>query len=297
MARRKIPLVPLIAGMVASATATGVVAWWLNLQGLEGRVAQTRSALKKLVLSGRIPPNQEVMDHLTSRQTSLDANYQRWVKAVAAPPVADAAKADPQLYFQQQFHEVQQTLERLAAARQLAVPEQLGFPKELPPSDTVPRLLAQLSLIEEVATLIFDHRATALSAVKVEDPESVADEEGRGPFLMRLPVRVRMTGSLATVMTILGAMERVRPLIDVRALTLASQPDSERLDVELVLCRYLVMAAAPEAPPADADEQSPADEQRPKNARRTRRGATDRVSPPPRGASDKGSDPIRPDAS
>jgi hypothetical protein len=249
---RSIAWGPVVGALVAGAAMTGVVAWRFNLQGLESQIAAKQAALKKLVLSGGIPPNQGVMDYLTSRRAALEDRYQQWVQRVAAPPLAEAAKADPQLYFQQQFHEVQRTLERLATARGMPVPEQLGFPKELPPSDTVPRLLVQLALIQEAASVILEESVTALASLKVADPESVPVEQGGGTFLVRLPVRIRLTATLTQLMNILGAMERAAPLIEVRAIGVQqSGADSGALEVELVLARYLVMAGLEESAAQD----------------------------------------------
>jgi hypothetical protein len=207
-----------MVAMVLGAGAAGLAAWRMNLQGLESQVKDKRSLLKKLVLSGGIPPNEEVMAYLQGRQSALAERYQQRVKQVAAPPLAEAAKADPQLYFQQQVHDVQRTLERLATARDIPVPAQLGFPKELPPSDTVPRLLVQLSLMQDVAALVFEQGLTGLSSLKVEDPESVPEEGGEATFLIRLPVRLRLTATLPELMKVLAALERVDPLIDVRSI-------------------------------------------------------------------------------
>jgi hypothetical protein len=124
--RRAVPTGPFIGAMVAGAAVAGGVFWRLNLTAMDGQITTKTSALKKLVLSGRIPPNEEVMEYLTSRQDSLERRYQHWVERVASPQLAEAASADPQLYFQEQFHEVQRTLERLATARSMAAPEQLG---------------------------------------------------------------------------------------------------------------------------------------------------------------------------
>ena len=248
---------PLLGTMVASVALSGVIAWRLNLQSIDGHIKSKRAALKKLVLSGGIPPNQDVMDYLSARQAFLESRYQSWVGIVEAAPLTEAARADPQLYFQEQSHEVQRALERLAAARGIAVPEQLGFPKELPPSDTVPRLLGQLSLIREASELILGEGVTALSSLKVEDPEAISEEDGDEPFLMRLPVRVRLTSSLSQLMKVLGAMERLRPFIDVRAIHVVSGEASASLDVELLLARYLVMAPA-QGPTQSAEVKKPA---------------------------------------
>jgi hypothetical protein len=242
-----------MVALVVGAGAAGLAAWQMNLRSLESQVKDKRSLLKKLVLSGGIPPNEEVMEYLKGRQRALDERYLQRVKQVAAPPLAEAAKADPQLHFQQQFHDVQRTLERLATARDLPAPAQLGFPKELPPSDTVPRLLVQLSLMQDVATLVLEQGVTGLASLKVEDPESVPEEGGEAAFLIRLPVRLRFTATLSELMKVLAALERVDPLIDVRSIRAqtaasgsadAAEPAAgpETLDVDLVVARYLVLA-------------------------------------------------------
>ena len=160
--RRPVAWGPLIGALVVGAAGASFMAWKFNLQFIDGQINDKQTALKKLAVIGRIPPNQEVMDYLTARQTALENRYQHWIAVVAALPVAEAASADPQLAFQERFHAVQRTLERLATARSMPVPEELGFPKELPPTETVPRLLTQLELIEESAGLILEQRVTAL---------------------------------------------------------------------------------------------------------------------------------------
>ena len=255
--QRSASWLPLVGAMALGAMLAGVIAWRLNLRHIERQITARQSALKKLTVSGGIPPTEAVMEYLTSRQTSLEHRYQQWLKTVTVGPVADASAADPQLYFQEQVHEVQRTLERLATARGMPVPEQLGFPKELPPSDTVGRLLVQLSLMREAAALILEQGVLGLASLKVEDPETIAAEQGEGMFLMRLPVRLRVSATLPQLLKILSAIERVKPLIDVRALRIVpaataaslAPAETERLDAELLLARYVAMEApAPAAP-------------------------------------------------
>ena len=252
---------PLLMAVIAGAAFAGWLAWRMTLQGIDHRMAAKRSAIRKLALSGGIPPNQEVADYLSSRQAAIEARYQYWLAAVAAPPLAEAAQADPQLYFQERLHDVQRTFERTATARGVSAPEQLGFPKELPPSDTVPRLLIQLDLIKETAELIYEHQVSALSSLRVEDPETVSGDEDAAPFLVRLPVRVRFQASLQDLMKILSAIERKRPLIDVRGLHVASASDDSGLDVELTLARYLALSTA--LPDAAAEAETVAAKKKP----------------------------------
>ena len=246
---------PLAAAAAVSVALTGVIGWRLNLQSIEAQIAEKRTSLKRLVLSGSIPPNQEVMNYFSARQASLAQRYREWLTWVAAPPLADAAKADPQLYFQEQLHEVQRTIERLATARSVAVPEQLGFPKDLPPSDTVPRLLVQLALVQEAGTLAFEHGVADLTCFKVEDPQPVDEGAEGGAFLTRVPVRVRLKNSLPRLMQLLGALHAAKPLIDLRLLRVQSPPGAELLDVEVVLSRYLVIpnAQEPGAGPSESE--------------------------------------------
>jgi hypothetical protein len=293
--RRAVPMGPMVAAMVAGAAVAGGIFWRLNLSAIDSQITAKTGAMKKLVLSGKIPPNDEVMAYLTSRQASLDRRYQQWLQRVASAPVAEAASADPQLYFQEQFHEVQRTLERLATARAMAVPEQLGFPKELPPSDTVPRLLIQLSLIKEAAALIFEQGVAALTSFKIDDPQPVPQPEGEEPFLTRLPVRVRFNASLPQLMKVLGAIQRTTPFIDVLAIRMApataqvlapvaaanaTAPQTvpapaagatgtatDTLEVELLLSRYLVTAET-QGPPGDDEEAAEVPRAKPGSSKR-----------------------------
>ena len=253
---RQMALGPMAGALLVGAALTSIVVWRINLNSLDRAVTVKRSAVKKLVLSGGIPPTQEVMDYLTARQQALEQRYGRWLDALAAPPAAEAAQADPQLYFQQQVHDLQRTMDRLAAARNISPPTPLGLPKELPPADTVPRFLAQLQLAQQTVELVFDQDVSALTSFKIEDPEPIVAEEGSDNFLLALPVRIRFTGTLDHVMKVLGALERERPLIDVRSLRLATAADPAQLDAEMVVARYAVTAAS--ATPADQDTKSPA---------------------------------------
>lgn len=235
---------PLAAAIGAATAVAAVLVWRINGQHLDAQIAAKRAALKKLVLSGSIPPTQEVMEYFSARHTALEERHRQWLGRMTAPSLADAAKADPQLYFQEQFHRVQGALKRLAAARNVPAPEQLGFPKELPPSDTVPRLLVQLALVEEASALAFQHGATAVTSVKVEDPQAVSEDAEEGPLLTRLPVRMRLTSSLPRLAQLLAALQGAQPLMDVRLLRVQARPPSDALDAELVLARYLVMPGA-----------------------------------------------------
>ena len=244
--RSPISWVPMTGALVAGAALAGIMGWQLNLQTIEHRITEKRSAVRKLLLSGGLPPNQEVMDYLSARETSLEQQYQSWLKRVAVPPSTEVASTDPQLYFQERLHEVQRTLERLATARTMTVPDLLGFPKELPPSDTVPRLLVQLSLIQEATEVIFGQGVTTLTSLKIEDPETVPEQNGEGTFLVRVPVRVRCTASLPQMMKILNAIERMNPLVDVRALHVVAGATEGSLDAELLLARYLITVSLQE---------------------------------------------------
>ncbi len=310
--RRPTAWVPLASALVVGVAFAGTIGWWWSLHAIDRQVKETRAGVKKLILSGGIPPNQEVMNYLTSRQTSIERAYQHWVKTVAAPPAAAAASADPQLYFQEQFHEVQRTLERLAGARGLAVPTLLGFPKELPPSDTVPRLLVQLSLIQETATVMLEQGASALTSFKIEDPDPVLEEGGSTVLLTRLPIRVRLSASLPQLMKIFAAMAREKPLIDLSSVRMVSASASseprptasqagltvvqgegnqgikekpvaaaatpaEHLEVELVISRYLLAMSA-ESEGVSAEESESAKTTRP-SVRSEPRAPRSRVAP------------------
>ena len=234
---------PLILATVFGALAVGLFAWPLHLRSLERQISQTRSELKKLSLSGGITPSRDVMEYLAMRQERLQRRYDAWIKVATVPPVDTTTIPNLQVYFQEQLHDVQQQLERLALERQVPVPEQLGFPKELPPMDAVPRLLVQLALVREMVPLMLERGLTQVTSVKLEDPEPVPspDEEQEG-FMMRLPIRVRVSGSLASVLDALGVVERLTPLVDLRTLRLVSQStDPGVLDVEFGLARYLLL--------------------------------------------------------
>jgi hypothetical protein len=244
--------VPLIVGTVAVLLAVSVAAWRLHLRSLEHEAAERRLALKRLTISGDIPPTEDVVSYLQSRHSSLERSFHHWLDWMSVPPVAAAPGVDAQVLYQERVHDVQRSLERLAAARTLKPPELLGLPKELPPAETVPRLLTQLQLIQDCAELILKQDGVTLISFKVDDPEAVALPESTVVLMTRLPVRVRLAAPLPPVMAILDALGKSKPLIDVRAfqvVTDGSPPQSGSpapLDVEALVARYLIDPAAAE---------------------------------------------------
>ena len=120
--------------LVLSVSGLVGIGWWLSLQGMQRQITARTQQLGSLRLTGRVPPNRDVMDYLTRRTEALQQQY-RQARARVAPPIPELMHAeDPQVMFQERVHGVQRTLERLATAHGMTLPQQLGFPKELPPA-------------------------------------------------------------------------------------------------------------------------------------------------------------------
>jgi hypothetical protein len=269
---------PVLGGWLVLVSISGLVLWWrVAGAALERQIERKQSDLKRLHLGGALPPTREVVDYLEDRAAALETQYSTALTFVAPGPSAINGPADPQLHFQQRVHEVQRALERLAAARGVMVPLQLGIPKELPPIEAVPRFLIQLGLIEEAAELLLGiPEVTQVVSFKLEDPQAVAPiEESTEGFVTRLPVRVRLNGSLQALPKILGMIDHANPMIDLQGLELmvagkqepsetAAKPlskgaaptgpspaanvgaqDPQRLDMEFVLVRYLIQTNSP----------------------------------------------------
>ena len=228
-------------GGILALVVCGFVLWSLQVQAIDRQIERKRGNLKGLHLGKKLPPNREVVAYFKSRGEAIQTQYDSTL-ALVAPSVSIDRHVDPQLFFRKRLHEVQRTLERVATARGVAPPVQLGFPKELPPADAVPRFLMQIGLIEEVASLIMAVPGVSeLRSFKVGDPEPLgAVEDPQEAFLTRLPVRVQMVCSLEALTRTLGLLSRARPLIDVQNLRVVSLEDSTQLEVECVLARYLL---------------------------------------------------------
>ena len=212
------------AVVLICASAGGIAAWAMSMREIDRQIDQTQDGLKRLHLTGRVPPNQEVLGYLEARTSALTAQYQAGLRLVA-PAMSELGAGDaanPQLHFQERVHEVQRILERLAAARGMEVPLQLGFPKELPPADAVPQLLVQLDLVQDAAELIVPQAISKLASVKLEDPQAASRASEKDPFLTRLPVRLRITCTLETLTKLLGLVDRMEPLTEFQALRMRS---------------------------------------------------------------------------
>lgn len=234
---------PVLSAVVMTAALLVAVAWRVHLHDLDEQIAQRRFALKRLSVSQGVAPTEDVHAYFKQRDEALLKSYRQWLSRVVIDEPAPATTADLQLFFQERVHEVQRAIERMAAGRNVAVPEMIGLPKELPPTETVPRLLAQLALTQATVGLILEQGPIVVSSVKLEDPEPVNGAESQIAILTRVPLRVRMTSSLPQLMRLLEAVARARPLIDIRALRLTGgSEEGDRIESELVLARYLPAA-------------------------------------------------------
>jgi hypothetical protein len=236
----------LMAGiLLGGAVLLAGVFWQWTLRGIAQEIAQYQTSLKTLQLSGRVPPNREVMAYLTQRGEQLHASYRQAMAVVAPAAGRLAVGADPQLAFQERVHEVQRTLERLTTARGMSIPLELGLPKELPPPDSVPRFLMQLALMEGLAELAMTvDGVSQLTSFQVEDPRPIAADAREGaPIVMELPVQMHVTCSLSALMQLLRQIERAQPVmalqrIQVLSSSSAATPAAGPLDVELIVARY-----------------------------------------------------------
>jgi hypothetical protein len=258
MAKRA-PPIRLILLVMMVAVGGAFALWRLRLQTLGLAITAKQAALKNLHVSEELPPSPEVVDYLTQRTASLEATYQAALSRMAPALELGDSQSDTQLLFQERSHAVQRTLERLATARNMTAPTQLGFPKDLPPPEAVPRFLVQVSLIEQTAELLMATAGvTHVESFKVEDPEAVMPSEGEEDvFLASLPVRIRMTCPLEVLTKVLGALDRANPLVDLQGLRMTAisnegGEEAKDLAVELVVARYLV--TEPKLPAASEDE-------------------------------------------
>jgi hypothetical protein len=119
----------------------------------------------------------------------------------------------------------------------------------------VPRLLAQLSLLEALAQVLYEQGIVDITALKIEDPQPVTPAHGEAPFLVQTPVRVRANATLSQFVKGLAALDRARPIIDVLGIKSVPQDGGDLLEVELVLARYVV--ASPTAAAAGPEPQEP----------------------------------------
>lgn len=230
----------LVGGMLA-----GSALWWLGLQRMERQITDRTQQLGSLRLTGRVPPNRDVMAYLTRRTNVLQQHYEQ-ARSLVAPPVPDVTRAeDPQVMFQERVHSVQRTLERLAAAHGMPLPQQLGFPKELPPAEAVPRFLMQLGLIEGLAeSLMTIEGMTQLTSFKAEDPYLI-EGLGEGDSITALPVEVHVTCSSPALAKLLPLVTRAEPLMTLERIRVAAPVQTSTgavlpLEVELVVMRYLI---------------------------------------------------------
>ncbi|MBI4354122.1 MAG: hypothetical protein HY595_02685 [Candidatus Omnitrophica bacterium] len=248
----------LVLVLVVIAGVGAFAVWRVRLQALDREINAKKTALKNLHVSEQLPPNPQVVEYLKQRTKALEAKYEAALARLAPPLQLGDQQTDTQLLFQERSHAAQRTLERLATARNMTAPTQLGFPKDLPPPEAVPRFLVQVGLIEQAAEAVMAVPGVSrVESFKVEDPQPVVVTSELDVFLTQLPIRIRLSCPLETLTKILTALDRADPLMDVQAVRVTttlteSGEEAEDVVVELVVARYFV--TAPKLPTATEEE-------------------------------------------
>ncbi len=245
---RQTNLGQLVLLLMVAATVGAFAVWRVRLQALDQEIKAKKAALKNLHVSDQLPPNPQVVDYLKRRTKALEAQYDTALARMAPPLQLGDQQTDTQLLFQERSHAVQRTIERLATARNMTAPTQLGFPKDLPPPEAVPRFLVQVGLIEQAAEVVMSVPGVAsVESFKVEDPQPVVLAEEQDVFLTQLPVRIRLSCPIDVLTKVLNAFDRADPLVDLQGLRVTttsteSGEEAKPLAVELVVARYFVTA-------------------------------------------------------
>lgn len=239
-----------IGGVLLLFVAVIHLFWRESTQVLDAQLTQKLGRARAQMVGGALMPSPETYAFLHRRTQQLEEQYERLL-AVLDPPgrVRTEGAQDAGLYFREQLHTLEKQLERQAAARNVAVTSQFGFPEDLPARERVPLLLRQLALMETAASTLITEGAQAIELLRAVDPVPVEDPATREPFLWELPVAVRLRCGTPTLVKFLYRLQQAAPLVAIPEISLKeTQPEGGGLNVELLLVTY----AAPEASPPRA---------------------------------------------
>jgi hypothetical protein len=148
--------------------------------------------------------------------------------------------AQPGQYFKDTYVEVRDGLRNLARAKNVEPDEVLGFPdasrKVEYAAGEVPLLLAMLQLTEKALSIMLQAPDPVERYLITHTAPIETGPADRPPLLREYPLRLEVTGSLKTILTILHRLGQIDgdddyPLI-VRGLTISSENTKARDDVQ-----------------------------------------------------------------
>ncbi|MBN1794612.1 MAG: hypothetical protein JW844_06575 [Candidatus Omnitrophica bacterium] len=208
-------------------------------QRMTDTIETDKKMVKRFLLEGDIVPSRQLYQQIEAEQEAFEG-YGAQLRKFLDPGFKSLPRgSESGLYFREALFALEKKLDREAKGAGIEIPKSLGFGTELPPVSEVPRLLKQLTLVEQVVTSFISEGATEISEIQLLELPAVD-----GQNFEEVPVEVRAVVSHGGLLRVLYALNTAQPAVDIR--TLRVKRLDTLLEVDLTASVFLFNEAASE---------------------------------------------------
>ncbi|MBI3272504.1 MAG: hypothetical protein HYZ53_26170 [Planctomycetes bacterium] len=254
-ARKRLLLVSLSCGGAVLLVALVVVLPLRSAAAGAGESAdQARRILEKRLASSDFHGERD-LDRSRQELKSLEQSVTTLAESVAladdpAFTVRDDA-SDRLIVYSSAVESVKQALRKLAAGRDVAMPDALGFPEGEVPGAEIPSLLRRLQVVDRVLRLAMELGVRAILSVA---PRGDKEDERTDAVLEREAVTLELQTGFDPLLRLVHALGQKGAFLEVRKLVVDGvDPEKDVLKAKLVVAGLRVRL---EAPPPE-EEGSP----------------------------------------
>ena len=239
----------LIQGLIVLAVLAGVYIFFLSPFLKDGgsimdeELDRKISEMKRFITLTGTVPSKESFSKMEKDKESLEQKFNSLVDFVDPDKARMTGKnTEAGLYFIEKLHSTMKKFETEAGAKEIKLPENLGFGDGLPKDSMVPVLLRQLVTIEfAVDILLKSEGAADIYSLKPLKSIEYIEPVSKGLFYTELPVQISIKASTKTFMDLLLQLKNASPVISVKELHVKSiEPDSGHVEISLVLSSFMI---------------------------------------------------------
>lgn len=169
----------------------------------------------------------------------LDGGLSTLAEAIALPDSADFmvkdGDSDRLIVYKSAVESVKRALRKLAADRDIPMPESFGFPEGDVPADKVNGLLRRLQVLDRALRAALDSGVAAVLAVGPAE-EKDRDEEADDAVLRRASVHLEVQARFETVLRLIHALQQKGNFLAIIRLAIdCAEPETDVVKVRFVL--------------------------------------------------------------
>ena len=236
-------------GLIVLAVLAGIYIFFLSPFLKEGRsimdeeLERKISEMKKFITLTRAVPSKESFTKMEKERDLLEdkfsslANFTDPEKARVSEKNSEAG-----LYFIEKLHSTIKKFEIEAGAKNVRLPENLGFGDGLPKDSMVSLLLRQLEIIEFAVGELLKSNSSDIYTLKPLKPIEYIEPVSKKLFYTELPVQISIKTTTSAFVNLLLALKNASPVISVKELHVKSiESGSGDAEISLVLSSFMVV--------------------------------------------------------